>query len=162
MTQAVGDSITKYLASTTVGWAAGSGPDGLANSLYAQLSDEVFVSSFSTDGLTDILVSGKTGTGSGTLAANPFVQIFAAAPVNSIYPDQANYSRVGKGIVITTGSTDTRGQNYSLASAFGGALPARVKFTLLDRSGLALGGSAGGQAVTQVFIEPQYINTKLS
>lgn len=138
MARAAGDISLKWVAAQeyTIG-----GYQNLANAAYA-LGNELDLSAL--DNVVDLLIGSKHKTASGTLAADPFVQLYALAPADgSNYPAAAvNYRPVGDPIVVAAASTQEYSNLYSIAEAFGGVLPGKIKLAVENRTGLAMSNVA--------------------
>jgi hypothetical protein len=148
MARAAGDISLKWVAAQeyTI-----SGYQNLANAAYA-VGNELDLSAL--DNVVDLLAGSKHKTASGTLAVDPFVQLYALAPVDGTnYPAAAvNYRPVGDPIVVAAANAQEYSNLYSIAEAFGGVLPDRIKLAAENRTGLSMSNTADECEVYYVLV----------
>lgn len=116
-----------------------------------------------TSGLwLDALISAKFGLTTGTISAPSAVYVYAYASVDggSTYPDTMTGTdgnvtmnnptqlKLLGAVYCTAQSTVYKGGPWSLASLYGGRMPAFWGVFVLNDSGIALDATAGNQAIT--------------
>ena len=154
---AVGDITRVWSAAAEVAWSSG-GPASLADAAFTGLTDEVDAAAGGAKVL-DIQVAAKVTTAAGSPATQAHVAIWAATPADdSNYGGSANWVLVGV-CFVPTAATAAWSPKFSLAAAFGGALPKLFKLALENRTGLAL---AAGADATEVYITRQHANVQAS
>ncbi len=147
-----------YSAATQLTITLNPSSTGIANNS-ARLSTAV---DNSTNLYLDALVGVSIKTASGSLASNPYVNVYAYAFVDGTnYTDQDRMNSAGTDSAFTLGgspynvrligvlnvktaATTTYGGAYSVAAAFGGVLPTKWGVVIENQSGLALDNSAPG------------------
>ena len=154
MIAALGDIVDVVLAGLVQGhmlrrdganqWVNEETPYDLSFFLPGTYSSGALMAQVVLDRAVNVLVGSKHKTASGTLATDPFVQLYALAPVDGTnYPAAAvNYRPVGDPIVVAAASTQEYSNLYSIAEAFGGVLPGRIKLAVENRTGLSMSNTA--------------------
>lgn len=142
-------------SATSLAWAASTGPDGLANATLSNASNALDLTGLGN--ITDLLLMVQAQTASGTLGTNPYVQLLVRPSMDgSNYPPvNVNTLSAFPGQIITTAAATEYGRPLSLVSLLG-ALPKKIELALYNNTGLALGGTAGGNTVNQVWYLPIY------
>jgi hypothetical protein len=145
------------LPARSTAWSS-DGPASLADAAFTGLTDEVDADAGGAKVL-DVQVSAKVTTGAGSPATQSHVAIWAATPADdSNYGGSANWVLVGV-CFAPTAATAAWSPKFSLAAAFGGALPKLFKLALENGTGLAL---AAGADDTEVYITRQHANVQAS
>lgn len=151
MARAVGDHSLKWVAAQelTISYAS------LADGAYVA-SSELDLSAL--DNVIDVLVGSKHKTQAGTLATDPFIQLYALAPLDGTnYPAQEeNYRPVGPAIFVETANSQEYSNLYSVAEAFGGVLPNKLKIAVLNSTNIAMSATANECEIYYVLV---YANT---
>lgn len=105
-----------------------------------------------TDLFLDALVFLQLKTGAGSIGADPFAYVYAAGTVDdgTTWPDAVTGSdaaitlnsvpqvRLLGTVYLGTASTTFKAGPFSVASAFGGVLPAKWSIVVLNKCGVAL------------------------
>lgn len=135
---AAGDIKWVYGAATEVAWASG-GPQNLANATFSGLSDELDVDALDA---VDLLVGVKF-TPAAAPSAGGFVRVWVASAMDGAnYPANAqNYLLVGAAVQAVNTSAH-RSVQFSVAEAFGGVLPPKLKIAIENQTGVALSNVA--------------------
>lgn len=146
---AVGDITLKYAAAAEVVWTTeGDGPRNLADNALSLYSDEQTPAA----PVVDVMIGMKFKTITGSLQTNPAIFIYAATPGDGTnYPplNRDGLMLVGRPIRVNASLTSEFSNQFSLAAAFGGILPAKYKIAVFNDAGLALTNVADDNEVTQ-------------
>ena len=159
--------LKKYGSKTTLTAAVAS----LASDTNLLAGIESSVIDNTTDGFDDILLSGKTTTGTSPTAARQ-IEVWAVAWDGANWPDvfdgttsaETNTSSDIKNAIckpvaiLATNNTSDRTYHYSGVSAravFGGELPSKFVLFIVHNTGVNLNSTAGNHEFSYVGIYPQ-------
>jgi hypothetical protein len=159
--------LKKYGNKTTITAAVAS----LASDTNLLAGIESSVIDNSTDGFDDILLSGKTTTGTSPTTARQ-IEIWAVAWDGANWPDVFDGTTSAETItssdiknaickpvaILATNNTSDRTYHYSGVSAravFGGELPSKFVLFIVHNTGVNLNSTAGNHEFSYVGIYPQ-------
>jgi len=159
--------LKKYGSKTTVTAAVAS----LASDTNLLAGIESSVIDNSTDGFDDILLSGKSTTGTSPTASRQ-IEVWAVAWDGANWPDVFDGTTSGETItssdiknsickavaIMSTNATSDRVYHFtgvSLRAAFGGELPSKVVLFIVHNTGVALNSTAGNHEFSYVGTYPQ-------
>lgn len=144
---AVGDITIKHGSSSEVVWTTeADGPRNLADNALSLLSDEQTV----VAPAVDVLISVKFKTIVGSLQTNPAVFIYVSSRGDGTnYPpvNRDGMLLVGRPVRVNASDTQEVSSQFSLAAAFGGALPEFYKIAVFNDAGIALSDNANENEV---------------
>ena len=159
--------LKKYGSKTTLTAAVAS----LASDTNLLAGIESSVIDNSTDGFDDILLSGKSTTGTSPTASRQ-IEVWAVAWDGANWPDVFDGTTSGETItssdiknsickavaIMSTNATSDRVYHFtgaSLRAAFGGELPSKVVLFVVHNTGVALNATAGNHEFSYVGVYPQ-------
>jgi len=159
--------LKKYGSKTTLTAAVAS----LASDTNLLAGIESSVIDNTTDGFDDILLSGKTTTGTSPTAARQ-IEVWAVAWDGANWPDVFDGTTSAETItssdiknaickpvaILATNNTSDRTYHYSGVSAravFGGELPSKFVLFIVHNTGVNLNSTAGNHEFSYVGIYPQ-------
>ena len=159
--------LKKYGSKTTLTAAVAS----LASDTNLLAGIESSVIDNSTDGFDDILLSGKSTTGTSPTASRQ-IEVWAVAWDGANWPDVFDGTTSGETItssdiknsickpvaIMSTNATSDRTYHFtgaSLRQAFGGELPSKVVLFIVHNTGVALSATAGNHEFSYVGVYPQ-------
>lgn len=139
---ASGDITIKHGASAEVIWTTeADGPRNLGDDTLSLLSDEQTIAA----PVVDILISLKFKTIVGSLQTNPSIFIYVSSPGDGTnYPpvNRDGMLLIGRPVRVNASDTQEVSSQFSLAAAFGGALPEKYKIAVYNDAGIALSNVA--------------------
>jgi hypothetical protein len=159
--------LIKYGSKTTITAAVAS----LASDTNLLAGIESSIVDNSTDGFSDILISGKVTAGTSPTASRQ-IEVWAVAWDGANWPDVFDGTTSGETItssdiknaickavaIMSTSATSDRAYHFtgaSLRQAFGGELPSKMVLFVVHNTGVALNATAGNHEVSYVGVYPQ-------
>ena len=159
--------LIKYGSKTTLTCAVAS----LASDINLLAGIESSVIDNTTDGYTDIIVSGKVTTGTSPTASRQ-IEVWAVAWDGANWPDVFDGTSSSETItssdikslickpvaIMSTNNTSDRTYHFSgvsLRGAFGGCLPSKVVLFVVHNTGVALNATAGNHEFSYIGEYPQ-------
>jgi hypothetical protein len=159
--------LIKYGSKTTITAAVAS----LASDTNLLAGIESSIIDNSTDGFSDILVSGKATAGTSPTASRQ-IEVWAVAWDGANWPDVFDGTTSGETItssdiknaickavaIMSTSATSDRVYHFtgaSLRQAFGGELPSKMVLFVVHNTGVALNATAGNHEFSYVGVYPQ-------
>lgn len=146
---AVGDITIAHGTAVEIIWTTeADGPRNLADDALSLFSDEITI----VAPVIDVMIGMKLKTITGALQTNPAVFIYAATPADGTsYPvlNRNGLMLVGRPIRVNASLVTEFSNQFSLAAAFGGILPAKFKIAIFNDAGLALTDVANENEVFQ-------------
>ena len=159
--------LIKYGSKTTLTCAVAS----LASDTNLLAGIESSVIDNTTDGFTDIILSGKVTTGTSPTATRS-IEVWAVAWDGANWPDVFDGTSSSETItssdiknaicktvaVMSTNNTSDRTYHFSgvsLRGAFGGCLPSKVVLFVVHNTGVALNSTAGNHEFSYIGEYPQ-------
>jgi hypothetical protein len=157
----------KYGSKTTITAAVAS----LASDTNLLAGIESSIIDNTTDGFEDIILSGKSTTGTSPTASRQ-IEVWAVAGDGGSWPDVFDGTTSSETItsadiksiicravaIMPTNNTSDRTYHFtgiSLAQAFGGTLPSKVVLFIVHNTGVALNATAGNHEFSYVGVYPQ-------